>query len=111
MSLLKDAILTIVFHFHIVQKLQPQIFQLVSIVLEQIEIVSNCRQYLIKFSLELATIILGRKLHNLLLYVLSFSLLILDHLRLLLLQLIHETIFLCIFIQFIFDCSYNALNF
>ena len=111
MCLLKDAILTIVFHFHIVQKLQPQIFQLVSIVFEQIKIVPNCRQYLIELSLELTTIILGPKLHNLLLYVLSFILLILDHLRLLLLNLIHKLIFLSIFVQFVFDSPNNTLNF
>lgn len=63
-SLLEDAILTSVLHFHIVEQLQPQVLQLVSVVLEEIEVVTNCRKNLIKFRLKVTTIVLRGQLSD-----------------------------------------------
>ena len=50
-SLFEYAILAVVFHFHIVQQLQPQIFQFIRVIFEQIEVVSHSGQYLVKLCL------------------------------------------------------------
>ena len=41
--LFEDAILASVFDFHVVEQLQPQVFQLVGVVFEQVEVVADCR--------------------------------------------------------------------
>ena len=51
MSLFENAILAVVFYFHIVQQLQPQIFQFIRVIFEQIEVVSHSGQYLVKLCL------------------------------------------------------------
>ena len=50
-SLFENAILAVVFYFHIVQQLQPQIFQFIRVIFEQIEVVSYSRQYLVELCL------------------------------------------------------------
>lgn len=115
MSLFENAVLTCVLDFHVVKKLKPEIFKLISVILEEIEIVTDCWENFIKFCLEFSTVIFSIQLHNFLR--LSFACLLIGNyrhgsvFRRLSMYLIDKTIFLSIFIQLILHGAYDALNF
>jgi len=50
----KHQCLLSVFEFEIVQQLQPEVFQLVSVVFEQVEVVTHCRQDFIELGVILS---------------------------------------------------------
>jgi hypothetical protein len=66
MSLLENAVLTGVLHLHIIEQLEPQVFQLVGVVLEEIEVVSDGGENLIEFRLKVTAVVLRCQLGDLL---------------------------------------------
>ena len=50
----KHQCLLSIFEFEIVQQLQPEVFQLVSVVFEQVEVVTHCRQDFIELGVILS---------------------------------------------------------
>ena len=59
MHVAENTALVIVVDANIVEQLQPECLQLVSIVLEKVEVVAHCRKDLIKVLLELTTVFLS----------------------------------------------------
>ena len=111
---LEHGILTMALQVEIIKQLEPQVFQLVSIVLEEVKVVANSREDLVELLLELA-VVLGLEHFVLLLF------------QLLLLRQVCRTcgrsvvvafsfdsrdkaVFLGILVQFVFDCLDNAFN-
>jgi hypothetical protein len=66
MSLLENAVLTGVLHLNIIEQLEPQVFQLVGVVFEEIEVVSDGGENLVKFRLKVTAIVLCCQLGDLL---------------------------------------------
>ena len=115
MSLLEDAVLAGVLHLHIVEQLEPQVFQLVGVVLEEVEVVSDGGEDLVEFRLEVTAIVLGLQLGDLLR--LSFACLRVGSiggvsLRSLLgdWHLIDEAVFLRVLVELVFDGPHDALD-
>ena len=115
MSLLENAVLAGVFHLHIVEQLEPQVFQLVGVVLEEIEVVSDGGENLVKFRLKVTAIVLRCQLGDLLR--LRFACLRVGSiggvsLRSLLgnWDLIDEAVFLRVLVELVFDGPHDAFD-
>jgi len=60
----KDLTLVGVLHVHISEKLQPQSFKLVCVVLKQVEIVTDCRQDFVEVLLEITAVLFDLRLFD-----------------------------------------------
>ena len=58
-GLLEDAVLAGVLDLHVIEQLEPEVLQLVSVVLEEVEIVSDGGENLVKLGLQLASVVFG----------------------------------------------------
>ena len=115
MSLLEYAVLTSVLHLHVVEQLQPQVFQLVGVVLKEIEVVSDSGKNLIELRLKVTAVVLRCQLSDRLRLV--FACLRVGGIGSIRLgcicgswHLIDEAVLLRILVQLVFDGPNDALD-
>lgn len=115
---LEQCVLRVILKAQKVEQLQPQVFQLVRIVLEQLEVVADCREDFVKFGLQLAVVLRDEDLLDLgLLHALFKPSLLqvgtigqgLLHADLLLVY-DDEPVFFGVFLEFVFDCSDDPVD-
>ena len=107
----ENTVLVRIAYIEVVEKLKPECFELVRVVLEQVEVVADSRQNLVKASLQFSSILF----HFERLLACCSALVLVLHQRLDLLRehldlLVDQVVFLGIFLQFVAHCSHDAIN-
>ena len=108
-SLLEDTVLAGILDLDVVEQLQPQVLKLIRIVLEEIKVVTYCREDFIKLCLKITTVVFRAQLHDFLRLVFACLLIFFGWLRGLRIE--NKTVFLRVFIELVLDCTDNTLNF